>query len=168
MITMLLNVFDGKRPIRFVVGLGKALRILLLHTVMYRQIRELVLAQQAADPAFIGRDVEKYLDKLFDKAEFIVHANKGQCQGFVAYYCNDYATLIAYITLILVTPACRNSGLGSWLVDCVIQQARKRGFTACQLEVHSDNENALSFYEKHGFRHIRDTGEKTRLMQLEF
>lgn len=127
---------------------------------MYEEIRKLILREQARDASFIGVDLHSYMEKLMSSAEFFLHLDKGLCRGFIAYYCNDETTLTAYVTLILVAPESRRSGLGRLLIDSVIEQARNRGFRACRLEVNSSNLAAQAFYGKLGFYSIDDRAGK--------
>jgi ribosomal protein S18 acetylase RimI-like enzyme len=82
--------------------------------------------------------------------------DRGKCLGFVAYYCNDAASRIAYITLILLAPEARGSGLAQHLTDMVLETARRRQFNACRLEVRKINAHAQAFYRKLGFEQIEE------------
>lgn len=42
-------------------------------------------------------------------------------------------------------------GLGSFMVDIALKQAKENGFEQVELGVYSDNEKAIRLYEKHGF-----------------
>ena len=97
-------------------------------------------------------DFEAYLRRLDERAELVsVAAADGRCRGFVAFYCNNLATRQAYITLVLVAPADRGTGLGRSLVSDALDACRGRGFTACRLEVRVDNTAALALYQSLGF-----------------
>ena len=54
----------------------------------------------------------------------------------------------------------RNLGLGSFMMECMIQKAKEYGKTKIELEVRIDNFNAIRLYEKFGFRNegIRRNG----------
>jgi ribosomal protein S18 acetylase RimI-like enzyme len=125
-------------------------------------VRALILAEQQrqAGQFITGVDVESYLVKLEAHAEILSDSVPGRCRGFVAYYCNDQATRRAYITLVLVHPDDRGSGLGRTLVECVLNLARQRGFGSCRLEVGKDNRPARHLYAGLGFRAIEDRGDK--------
>ncbi len=47
-----------------------------------------------------------------------------------------------------------NKGIGSMLMEKLIEYARQNDIEIIQLEVRSDNENAIHVYEKYGFRRI--------------
>ncbi|MEI6827061.1 MAG: GNAT family N-acetyltransferase [Desulfuromonadales bacterium] len=103
--------------------------------------------------------METYLDKLGTGAEIVSNSIQGRCRGFVAYYCNDYKTKTAFITLVLVDQQDRGLGLGKALTDFVLNISKLRGFTSCQLEVKSDNMIAYSMYVSQGFEFIEERGE---------
>lgn len=108
--------------------------------------------QQRQSSAFIeGTDINAYLAKLGERAEILADSVGDRCRGFVAYYCNDFATRQAFITLVVVDPRDRGTGLGRALVACVLQIAKQRGFTSCRLEVARRNDVALKMYESQGF-----------------
>lgn len=121
---------------------------------MYDEIANLIRAESASGAIFADIDVDEYLRKLVASAEFCVHLDKGRCAGFVAYYCNDETTRIAYITLILLAREARGSGIGRALTQYVIGQARERGFVACRLQVRKSNPRAQKFYRELGFEKI--------------
>jgi ribosomal-protein-alanine N-acetyltransferase len=110
-----------------------------------------------------GVDLETYITKLGDKAEIVSDIVPGRCRGFVAFYCNDLTTRRAYITLVLVHPDDRGSGVGRALVDAVLALAKSRGFVACALEVSKTNEAAYGLYTDRGFRPVGDRGGKQLL-----
>jgi ribosomal protein S18 acetylase RimI-like enzyme len=128
-------------------------------------IRSLILDEQARlDNHFIeGVDLDAYLAKLGDSAEILSDSAAGRCRGVVAFYCNDATTRQAYITLVLVDPGDRGSGLGRALVGGVLDIARRRGFTSCRLEVAKRNDIARAMYLAIGFRVIEDRTEKDLL-----
>lgn len=52
---------------------------------------------------------------------------------------------------IAVAPGCRGRGLGSALLDTVLERARGRGVRELFLEVRESNATAISMYERRGF-----------------
>ncbi|KAG8151399.1 GNAT family N-acetyltransferase [Burkholderia catarinensis] len=119
--------------------------------VAFNEIRDLIEQEQERNANFIRSALPAYLDKLAARAEFVADGEHGSCHGFVAFYCNDYATLTLYVTLILVSPTHRRTGLGERLLARTFELARARGFTRCRLEVHPDNPGARDFYARLGF-----------------
>lgn len=116
------------------------------------KIHQLIVAEQVRQKGqFVDVDIEEYIAKLFDKARFVISAERDVCHGFVAYYCNDEASRTAYITLVLVAPSARKEGLAQSLVSFVLDAVRRKNFSQCLLEVHKANIAALRLYEKLGF-----------------
>lgn len=112
-----------------------------------------------------GVDLEAYLERLGERAEILADTRAGRCHGFVAFYCNDLATRQAYITLVLVDPQDRATGLGRALVIGVLEICRRRGFVSCRLEVRKDNAAALGMYRALGFASIEQRAT-TELLEL--
>ena len=56
-----------------------------------------------------------------------------------------------HITLIAVDPDHRQRGLGSHLLQALLQRARQEGAAHATLEVRSDNHPALALYRRAGF-----------------
>lgn len=46
----------------------------------------------------------------------------------------------------------RNLGVGSFLMDSIINYTKEEGFGKITLEVRDDNKNAKNLYKKHGFK----------------
>ena len=128
-------------------------------------IRSLILEEQERQGEHFIEDVDldEYLAKLAGIAEILSDSADGRCRGFVAFYCNDHATKQAFISLVLVDPRDRGLGIGQALVACVLDIAKRRGFTACRLEVAKRNEVAHAMYRSLGFRVVEDRARKDLL-----
>ena len=57
----------------------------------------------------------------------------------------------AHLQNFFIHSTCQGQGLGSQLLQHVMQQARQHGASQMYLEVRSSNQIALALYEKHGF-----------------
>lgn len=128
-------------------------------------VRSLILEEQARPgTTFIEDvDVDAYLAKLGERAEFLANSSGGRCRGFVAFYANDEQSKRAYITLVLVAPEHRRTGLGRVLVSGVLDIVRRRGFTSCRLEVAKRNAAAHAMYRSLGFRVVEERSHKDLL-----
>jgi ribosomal protein S18 acetylase RimI-like enzyme len=128
-------------------------------------IASLIRAEYArqGDRFIDGVDLEEYLAKLGERAEIVSDSVAGRCRGFVAFYCNDESTKQAYITLVLVDPSDRGTGLGRSLVGCTLDIAKRRGFTSCRLEVATGNDVAHAMYMSMGFRVVEARAHKDLL-----
>lgn len=112
-----------------------------------------------------GVELEAYLGRLDEHAEVEDDVADGRCRGFVAFYCNDTVSKRAFITLVMVAPEDRSTGLGRTLVTRVLGVCRGRGFATCQLKVRDDNAAALAMYQSLGFATIERRGDR-HLMEL--
>jgi [ribosomal protein S18]-alanine N-acetyltransferase len=77
----------------------------------------------------------------------------------------------AHITNIAVHPEFRGTGLGSVLMEDMLEAASKEGITAMTLEVRVNNLTAINLYKKFGFKEVairkgyyQDTGEDAIIM----
>lgn len=61
----------------------------------------------------------------------------------------------ADVQTIAVAPDARRRGLGSALLDHLIEHARTSGCRRLHLEVRADNAAAVQLYEEYGFRTVR-------------
>ena len=57
----------------------------------------------------------------------------------------------ATVSLLCVSPDCRNRGIASALLEHVMSSARAEGIRTVQLEVKISNQSAVRFYERRGF-----------------
>ncbi|MBO0695258.1 MAG: GNAT family N-acetyltransferase, partial [Verrucomicrobia bacterium] len=57
----------------------------------------------------------------------------------------------AWLEELYVTPAWRQRGVGSALVDAVLERARSAGMVAIDLEIDASHSRAASLYERSGF-----------------
>lgn len=117
------------------------------------EIKSLIKAEQKRQQnRFIETDdLNSYLLKIQNNAEFITHYIAGQCAGFIAFYCNDEAKELAFITLVLLAPEFRGRGLAKNLINYTLEYCSKNGFKKCRLQVRKDNCSAIKLYENCGF-----------------
>lgn len=128
-------------------------------------IRSLILDEyrRCQDRFIQDVDLDEYLARLGENAEILSDCVGGRCRGFVAFYCNDPSTKRAFITLVLVDPHDRRAGIGRALVACVLDLAKRRGFTSCGLEVDPRNEAAHALYLSLGFCVVEAQARRHRL-----
>lgn len=70
------------------------------------------------------------------------------------FYCNDARSATAFLSSIAVLPGLQGSTAAAELLQRIVETCRARQLTALQLEVDPDNQRAVHFYEKHGFRFV--------------
>lgn len=121
-----------------------------------KEIKDLIDGEQIRQNGNFLSDSDNYLNKITKKAELLMHNSAGECLGFVFFYCNDPGKFFSYITLIMVAHNSRKMGIGSALVQYVLNQTAQRGFKVCRLEVRKENAIAFDFYQTMGFLKIED------------
>lgn len=65
----------------------------------------------------------------------------------------------AYLSRLIVKDSCRRQGIGRILTDCVIEEAKRRGFSELSLGVDKDNTAARHLYAVKGFDTVLFEGE---------
>ena len=75
------------------------------------------------------------------------------CQMIPTRDSGDDPARVGHITSLHVLPPLRGRGHGRALVDHVLTEFRRRGFTEVTLWVLEENRAARAFYEKYGFEH---------------
>ena len=73
-----------------------------------------------------------------------------------------------YLSDIAVTPEARGKGVGKALLRYVEQKARKQGFRRLALTVARDNERAIEFYRRQGFRVASEQGSPTLAKRADY
>ena len=64
---------------------------------------------------------------------------------------------------IAVVPSRRGKGFGDELLEALLAQARRDGFTQVSLSVEPDNP-ALRLYERHGFQKVGESGDSATMV----
>ncbi len=77
------------------------------------------------------------------------------------------STGVAALTAMWVDPGFRRQGIGDMLVDCVIDWARRTGYSQLVLWVVDGNADAERLYERHGFKRT-GAQEEVRPGRLEY
>lgn len=96
-------------------------------------------------------DLNAYVDKIMEKACIISVMEEGVLQGFLAYYANDHVNKIAFLSMVVISPAVRKMGYGRRLVDFFIADLILKGFKKCLTEVREDNIKAQNICKRVGF-----------------
>lgn len=106
-----------------------------------------------------AKQLGPYLDKLAARAEFMVHYDSGNCLGFVAFYCNDLESRVAFITLVLTSDQARGRGVARNLLIATLLTMKNRDFHLCRLEVKKANTSAIGLYQKLNFYPFRENDD---------
>ena len=82
-------------------------------------------------------------------------------EGFIAYNGPDCVGEITYVLheadceVVTLDSECEGQGLGTRLIDAVVEEARKQNCRRVFLITTNDNLNALGFYQKRGFEIVK-------------
>lgn len=90
--------------------------------------------------------------------------------GLVCCFRNADRPTQANVISMWVAPSHRGCGLSSALLEAVLHWARFRGFAELQLLAVSNNDRAIAFYERYGFRktgHTQPHGNDPALSEVE-
>lgn len=93
---------------------------------------------------------ELFAEKIYESGVTIA-LYKEELIGFSCFYCNDYQSRTAYISLIAVKQEYEHNGYGTRLLEEVKKIARDKGMNRLRLEVRKNNDRAISLYRKEGF-----------------
>jgi len=64
---------------------------------------------------------------------------------------------------IAVVPNARGKGVGSALLDALLERARSEGHRSLSLSVDRLNEGAIALYQQYGFQQVAETGDSLTL-----
>lgn len=122
--------------------------------MIYNQIENMIREEQklkGKDFIDVG-NLNNYIDKIKNKAELIAHIVEGVCVGFIAFYANDETQENAFITMVMIRSDMRGRKIAGSLLTAVLENLKSRGFKFCNLEVRTNNTNAIKLYENFGFK----------------
>ena len=121
-----------------------------LRAIRLRSLRDSpdAFATTFADAATLG--LEHWNRQPEQLATFIA-TERGTDLGLVRGALPDHPQDAAYLVSMWVAPEGRRQGIGSALVDTVVQWARAEGMTRLLLDVSELNEPAIAFYTRKGF-----------------
>ena len=105
-------------------------------------------------------DIDKYSEKLFEKAQRIEIWEDGHLEGLLAYYLNSESRF-AFITNVSISPRIMREGMASEMIKRLIED-NTGVIDVIRLEVNISNERARRFYTKNGFlSHSEDNSDST-------
>lgn len=129
--------------------------ISLLYREQFREMAKLI-------PDFIkeGDQSVEFLEKTIsnDESDILVYENDGTVVGFILLQAKekpDFDFMIpgkyCYIMDVMVTEAHRNKGFGTVLMNSAKDWAKEQSCNLINLDVLSNNNGAITLYEKLGF-----------------
>jgi ribosomal-protein-alanine acetyltransferase len=84
---------------------------------------------------------------------FLIATTNKNIIGFIVAIPTDVSTI--KVVLFSVKPNYRKQGVGSMLLNSLIEKMKKIDFFFFDLEVKTSNTSAICFYERHGFKKIK-------------
>lgn len=126
----------------------------------------LVEVSSLYDPPLIEvvGDLNAHAIKLAKTAEVYI-AKDNSPIGFIAFYCNNEANKVGYITQIGVKKETQSSGIGKRLMNVAYSTCKEKGMKIIRLEVSKLNNKAIRFYEKEGFKYYEDASKSSIYME---
>jgi ribosomal protein S18 acetylase RimI-like enzyme len=110
-------------------------------------------------PISIRTKLNDYASKLSSNAINLYVCSNGKDCGHAAFYVNDQANQIAFLSSIYLDDSIRGSGVGDQLMGLIIDSCKNRCMTEIRLAVNSKNCGAIKFYKKHGFQVVEKGDE---------
>ena len=119
------------------------------HDRVDRLLKKLDLAY--TPPLSTLLDIRDYAAKLVEHATILIADLDGSDIGIAAMYANDLTAKRAFLTTIGVLPDFRGFGIGSRMLEALIEIAQEQGMKTILLEVHPSNTAAMRLYHKYSF-----------------
>lgn len=99
-------------------------------------------------------DIDEFLDKIQKNGVVCCVYDGKEVVSGAFFYANDFVEKVGFLTLFATLSNYRRYGLGSNLIDMMVDYCVKLGFKKIQLYTHVSNDNAINFYLKKGFYFI--------------
>ncbi|MBU4300363.1 MAG: GNAT family N-acetyltransferase [Nanoarchaeota archaeon] len=95
----------------------------------------------------------KYLQRYLsnDYSTFLVAEDGNETMGHIVFSYDEWNNSI-HIDLLFIRPNRQNQGIGSKLIDAVVERVKKQGARIIFLETNKMENDAIKFYKKNGFR----------------
>lgn len=130
---------------------------------------DLVMKELEHNPSFLpfsSDEKTNFFFKIDHNANFLKHYCDKDLAGFIAYYCNNYESKIAFISLVLIDKLYRGQGISKKMFSQLFSLLKEKGFKTCTLEVRLDNVNALNLYRSLGFKSIESSEPYSVIMKI--
>ena len=121
----------------------------MFRAIRLASLREAPYAFGSTYEAEVGASEDSWRRRLSDRTRFVAEVD-GKVVGTVGAGPGEFDGAAA-LTALWVDPGFRGRGVGSALVDVVVDWAREEGFNQLLLWVTEVNENAERLYERQGF-----------------
>ena len=95
---------------------------------------------------------DSYIDKLIEMGEILSIEKDSKIVAAVLFYCNDYRSRNAYISLLGTLPGFEGQGYGTCLIKAAENTSKENGMTSILLDTDKCNLKAIAFYSKCGYQ----------------
>jgi len=112
------------------------------------------LAEAIEDEASLAQLENRWREQETGYRTLLVADIDGRPVGTVSLYGRKDGRHLMHLFALEVGAAWRNQGIGTALIDHVIERARRDGHSAVYLEVRGDNRGARRLYHRLGFRRV--------------
>ncbi|MFL6717195.1 MAG: GNAT family N-acetyltransferase [Burkholderiaceae bacterium] len=102
-------------------------------------------------------DFSAYAKKITEHARIVGLRVDGTLVAFLAFYCNDLDSRLAYMSMLVVRSDYRGRGLAKRLVQQSLHHLTQEGFLVYRLEVGKEKSEAIALYRTMGFT---ETGQE--------
>ncbi|MGQ0712684.1 MAG: GNAT family N-acetyltransferase [Gemmatimonadaceae bacterium] len=128
-----------------------------LRTLRFRSLRDAPDAFATTYEEALAWPSENWSRQLEHSATFVAMTH-GSDLGLVRGALHDQSPDTAYVISMWVAPEVRRQGVGSALVDAVVDWARAKGVRRLLLDVSEQNTRAITFYIGKGFAPTGEAG----------
>ncbi len=112
-----------------------------------------LLAQDEGESSSISPEyVRTY--QAYPDCHILLAEENGEIRGLLSYSARPdlyHAGISCLIEALVVSAASRGQGMGSALVQAVLEQGRAEHWAEISVSTMPDNRSAIAFYHKHGF-----------------
>lgn len=124
---------------------------------------------QMPQHALHGEELRAYIRKMLECGVVYVIKNRSRLLGLIGFYCNDFNSRRAYLSMIACDESIRGTGAATALMNQMFSDCRRVGMRTIEATVVRDNLRATCFYKRLGFVLSNDPEDATRFhMRLEF
>ncbi len=121
-----------------------------LRTIRLRALRDAPDAFGSTAVEVAARPPESWSAQILTLPTFVA-VNRGQDVGLVRYAPDEEHPETGWLISMWVSPEIRREGVGSALIDAVVELATSKGVAQLALDVSDDNISAVSLYARKGF-----------------
>lgn len=110
-------------------------------------------------------ECSSYAEKIVSNARILSFRDQGVLVAFLAFYCNEPGSQVAYIATLIVRSDYRGNGLATRLIQDSRRYLEQSGFRKYCLEVDRTNYDAIAFYRSMKFEATGRGKERRLLME---